>query len=140
MEMEVDDAGVAPLQEGHAEVWWQGDRGALSPNGARGIVFIALMGLLIGTCVTGWGAAHVNAGAQRERQSAPGTWLPTWGLALERPFGAVVGHIEAFGVQRSASTFQTGLRWEWTPGWQLDGSIGRQSGVTFLSSGFKYSF
>ena len=94
----------------------------------------------IGSCANDWGNVHANLGAQR----APGQpWHPTWGLALEKAWGAVTAHVEAFGERHNAPTFQTGVRWEWEPQgqkWQIDGTVGRQSGHTLLSVGFKRGF
>lgn len=91
----------------------------------------------IGSCAADWGQVHGNLGAQR----APGaSWQPTWGLALEKTWGAVTAHIEAFGERHNAPTFQTGARWQWAPQWQIDGTVGRQSGHTLLSVGLKHSF
>ena len=58
---------------------------------------------LIGTCAAAWGEANVNLAAQRERGAS---WRGTWGASLERGWGAVTPHIEAFGVQHSAPVFQ----------------------------------
>lgn len=94
----------------------------------------------IGSCAADWGQVHANLGAQRA-PSAPGaSWQPTWGLALEKAWGTVTAHIEAFGERHNAPTFQTGARWELAPQWQIDGTVGRQSGHTLLSVGFKRSF
>lgn len=94
----------------------------------------------IGSCADDWGNVHANLGAQRApRQS----WQPTWGLALEKAWGAVTAHVEAFGERHNAPTFQTGVRWEWVPQgqkWQIDGTVGRQSGHTLFSMGFKRGF
>ena len=59
---------------------------------------------------------------------------------MERSWGAITPHLEAFGTQHSAPTFQTGARWEWAPGKQLDATIGRQLGRTLLSVGFAVGF
>ncbi|WCM92101.1 hypothetical protein M5C99_17300 [Acidovorax sp. NCPPB 2350] len=92
---------------------------------------------MLGTCIAPWGALHANLGAQH----TPGRqWLPAWGAALESTWGAVTAHIEAFGQRGSPPTFQTGALWEWTPGWQLDGIVGRRKGETLLSLGVKHSF
>lgn len=92
---------------------------------------------LIGTCATPWGALHANLGALRMPERH---WAPTWGFAVERAFGPVTVHAEAFGQRGSAPTFQTGARWEWAPQWQVDGSIGRQQGRTLLSAGIRRGF
>lgn len=92
---------------------------------------------LIGTCATTWGALHANLGALRMPQRH---WTPAWGFAVEHPLGPVTVHAEAFGQRGSAPTFQAGARWEWTPQWQIDGSMGRQQGRTLLSVGLRRGF
>lgn len=92
---------------------------------------------LLGTCTAPWGSVHANMGAQRE-PNLP--WQPTWGLALEKSWGALTAHSEAFGVRHTAPTFQMGARWDWAGNYQLDGTVGRQSGHTLLSVGLKHGF
>ena len=92
---------------------------------------------LIGTCAATWGVVHANLGSQRERGQS---WRATWGASVERSWGAITPHLEAFGTQHSAPTLQTGARWEWAPGRQLDATIGRQQGRTLLSVGFAVGF
>lgn len=92
---------------------------------------------LIGTCAATWGVVNANLGSQRERGQS---WRATWGASVERSWGAITPHLEAFGTQHSAPTFQTGARWEWAPGRQLDATIGRQQGRTLLSVGFALGF
>lgn len=92
---------------------------------------------LLGTCAAPWGSVHTNLGAQRE-PNLP--WQPTWGLALEKSWGVFTTHAEAFGVRHTAPTFQMGARWDWAAKWQLDGTVGRQSGHTLLSVGLKRGF
>ena len=92
---------------------------------------------LIGTCAAPWGVVNANLGSQRERGQS---WLATWGASLELSGGAITPHLETFGVRHSAPTFQTGARWEWAPGKQLDATIGRQQGRTVLSLGVALAF
>jgi hypothetical protein len=92
---------------------------------------------LIGTCAATWGVVNANLGSQRERGQS---WRATWGASVERSWGAITPHLEAFGTQGSAPTFQTGARWEWAPGKQLDATVGRQQGRTLLSLGFALGF
>lgn len=92
---------------------------------------------LIGTCAAPWGVVNANLGSQRERGQS---WRATWGASVEHGWGAVTPHLEAFGTQHGAPTFQTGARWEWAPGRQLDATIGRQQGRTWLSVGFALGF
>ncbi|GEM_PF-6584242 len=84
-----------------------------------------------------WGAVHANLGAFRTPERH---WRPAWGVAVESTWGAVTAHIEAFGERNGPPTYQTGALWEWTPGWQLDGIVGRRQGRTLLSLGIKHSF
>lgn len=89
------------------------------------------------SCNFDGGAVHANFGlAHTEGQSAN----TTWGLAFERDFGGAVGHIEYFGQEKSRPTVQLGLRKEFLPGWQLDGTIGRNDGDAVFSVGVKKSF
>ncbi|WCM89676.1 hypothetical protein [Acidovorax sp. NCPPB 3576] len=92
---------------------------------------------LLGTCIASWGAVHANAGTLHTPDHR---WLPTWGAAVESTWGTVTAHVEAFGQRGGSPTYQTGALWEWTPGWQLDGVIGRRQGKTLLSIGVKRSF
>ena len=92
---------------------------------------------LIGTCAATWGVVNANLGSQRERGQS---WRATWGASVERSWGAITPHLEAFGTRGSAPTFQTGARWEWAPGKQLDATVGRQQGRTLLSLGFALGF
>lgn len=139
-----DLAGSSTLQGLHAKWQWSPskDQGCNAASSLAVLHSRAAGGstpalTLIGSCAAAWGTVHANLGAQRE----PGlSWLPTWGLALEKTWGQVTGHAEAFGVRHSAPTFQIGARWEWAPGWQLDGSLGRQSGNSLLSVGLKRAF
>lgn len=92
---------------------------------------------LIGTCAAAWGVANANLGAMRERAQP---WRATWGVSLERSWGAITPHLEAFGVQHSAPVFQAGARYEWAPGRQFDATVGRHQGRTLLSVGFALGF
>lgn len=92
---------------------------------------------LIGTCAMEWGVANANAGMQRE-PTLP--WRATWGLSVEHSLGAVTPHLEAFGTQHNPPVVQAGARWEWTQGYQLDATLGRQQRRTLLSLGFARGF
>jgi len=92
---------------------------------------------LIGTCAAPWGLVNANLGAQRESTQA---WRATWGASVEHTWGAITPHLEAFGTQHGAPVFQTGARWDWAPGRQLDATVGRQQGRTLLSVGFALGF
>ena len=92
----------------------------------------------LGTCngVAG-GSVHVNLGqAKASGVSAIGTW----GMAYERPMGAVTPHIEWFGSEGAKPTVQIGLRGDVASGWQLDGTVGRGDGQSVYTLGFKRSF
>ena len=91
----------------------------------------------VSSCDTSWGALHLNLGARRAPADG---WLPTWGVALERPIGAQVAHIEAIGARHEKPTFQAGVRRELDRYWQLDGTIGHSNRSTVFSIGFKRSF
>lgn len=96
---------------------------------------------MIGTCAMEWANVHANLGAQRESEGDERpAWLPAWGAALEKAFGPVTAHVEAFGVRHEAPTFQTGARWEFARNWQLDGSVGRHNSRTLYSVGLKRDF
>ncbi|WP_298208036.1 hypothetical protein [Acidovorax sp.] len=92
---------------------------------------------LIGTCAAPWGTVNANLGTQREPAQP---WRPTWGASVEHSWGAITPHLEAFGTRHSAPTFQTGVRWEWAQGRQIDATVGRQQGRTLLSMGFALGF
>ena len=64
-----------------------------------------------------------------------------WGLAFEKEVAnATTAHIEFFGTKGSSSTTQVGLRRDIAKGIQLDGTFGRNSGVSLYSLGMKFSF
>lgn len=91
----------------------------------------------VSSCDTRWGALHLNLGARREPWEG---WLPTWGVALERPAGAQMIHVEAFGARSAKPTLQAGVSRKLDRRWQLDGTIGRTDRSTVVSIGFKRSF
>lgn len=82
-------------------------------------------------------ALHANLGATRARG---GPALPTWGLALERAFGAVTAHVETFGQRHAKPVLQLGARTELVKNLQVDATLGRQDGRTLYSAGLKLSF
>lgn len=57
---------------------------------------------LIGTCTASWGKVNANLGGLREQGQS---WQATWGASVERNWGSVTPHLEAFGVQHNAPTF-----------------------------------
>jgi hypothetical protein len=92
---------------------------------------------LLATCNSDAGSVHFNVGAVR----SPGApTLGTWGVALEREFGEVTAHIEAFGMENSQPTFQMGLRTMVTKSIQLDGTVGRTNDESIYSVGLKFLF
>lgn len=90
------------------------------------------------TCNGSWDAAHVNVGANRP--TGGGSTYGAWGVALEREFGAVTAHVEAFGERGSKAAVQIGARTEIAPKLQLDGTIGARGGRTLYSAGVKLQF
>lgn len=83
------------------------------------------------------GSVHVNLGVNR----APGgPTLNTWGIAFEREFGSLTGHVEYFGQERGAPTIQLGLRTMVLKNLQVDGSVGSTGGETLYSVGVKFLF
>lgn len=94
-----------------------------------------LNGLL--SCNSGASALHLKLGANRPAGRAT---LATWGLALEREFGAVTAHFEYFGQEQSKSSLQMGLRAELVKNVLLDATVGHSSGDSLVSVGLKYQF
>lgn len=94
-----------------------------------------LNGLL--SCNSEAGSLHVNLGANHP---PGGPTLKSWGLAVEREFGAVTAHAEYFGQEQSSPTFQLGLRAELLKNVQIDGTVGQSSGDALFSLGLKYQF
>lgn len=92
------------------------------------------------TCDTHRLALHVNAGAYRSRVNESTSTIATWGVAVEREFGVVTGHAEAYGERHSKPTIQVGLRGEIAPKLQLDATLGRRDAETLFSVGFKVQF
>ena len=92
---------------------------------------------LLSCNATALGNLHLNLGSLKTSgQSAVGTW----GVAIEREYGAVTPHIEWFGAQGSKPSWQVGARGDIVKGIQLDGSVGRGEGVTLYSVGMKFKF
>lgn len=83
------------------------------------------------------GSVHVNLGLVNP-PSGPATGV--WGLAYERDWGALTGHIELFGAENALPTVQLGLRTLLTKNLQLDGSVGRNNDESVYSVGFKFMF
>ena len=62
-------------------------------------------------------------------------WAVWWvwvvfGVALEKSFGALTPHIEVYGSENIDTGVNLGLRGDITKSIQLDGSVGRQEGVS----------
>jgi len=89
------------------------------------------------SCNKEYGSLHVNLGSNSPPQ---GPSLGTWGVALEREFGAYTGHMEMFGQENGSPTFAVGVRTEVVKNIQIDGSAGRVNGESVLSVGLKYMF
>lgn len=108
--------------------------GASQPNnGTTNTAY--LNGLL--SCNGEAGSLHINLGANRPPDSPT---LLTWGLAIEREFGALTPHVEYFGQEQSIPTFQIGLRTQLNKSLQLDGTVGRVGTDTLFSLGLKFLF
>jgi hypothetical protein len=89
------------------------------------------------SCNGGLGSVHANLGATKPTgESARGTW----GVALERPFGAVTPHLEWFGAEGSGPTLQLGARGDIGKSLQLDGTVGRSNDESLYSVGLKLRF
>ena len=89
------------------------------------------------SCNGDWGSVHLNAGATRP----PGSdTLGTWGIAVERGFGAWTAHLESFGQAGGSPALQVGLRTQVAKGVQGDATAGRVNGDTVLSLGMKFQF
>jgi hypothetical protein len=92
----------------------------------------------LATCnVEGLGSFHFNLGGLKPRDAS---FVPTWGLAFEKPISAVVAHLEVFGARDTRPTVQLGLRADVVQGIQLDGSVGRNDGRTLWTVGLKFQF
>ncbi len=94
-----------------------------------------LNGLL--SCNLSGGALHFNLGAVHPEGEST---LRTWGMAHEREFGTITGHLEYFGQQGERPTVQVGLRGNVATQVQIDGTLGRTGGETVYSLGLKVTF
>lgn len=94
-----------------------------------------LNGLL--SCNLTGAALHFNLGAVHPAGESK---LRTWGMAYEREFGALAGHVEYFGQQGERPTAQVGLRRNVAKNLQIDGTLGRTGGETVYSLGLKVMF
>lgn len=83
------------------------------------------------------GSLHTNLGAL---DFSSNQRVGTWGLAWERVYGELTGHVEVYGQQANKPTWATGLRTLVLPSLQLDTSIGRQGGHHLLTLGTKWMF
>ena len=89
------------------------------------------------TCNMEAGSLNLNLGLSRAPDSQT---LNTWGISFEREVGAFTPHVEFFGVEKSAPTFQLGIRTMVTKSLQLDGSVGTNSGETSYTLGMRFFF
>ena len=83
------------------------------------------------------GSIHVNVGGKKPKD---GNTVRTWGVAVEREWGAVTPHLEYFGARGEKPTVQAGLRSEIAKSLQLDGTVGRVDKETVYSVGMKIQF
>jgi hypothetical protein len=83
------------------------------------------------------GSVHLNLGLVRPPVGAN---VGNWGIAYEREFGAVTGHIELFGQENAQPTLQLGLRSRITKTIQLDGTVGSTNGESTYSVGLTFLF
>lgn len=108
--------------------------GATQPNdGSTNTPYVN--GLL--SCNGEAGSLHLNLGAQNPPGQAT---VKTWGLAVEREFGAITGHLEYFGQQQSNPTVQAGLRTELRKNLQIDATVGQLKDESLFSLGLKFQF
>jgi len=91
------------------------------------------------TCNSALGALHVNLTRQMPKAEKA---FSSWGVAFERPMGAITPHVEIFGDDSGKPTFQLGAKTDVADGIQLDATVGRdhQNRGTIFSLGFKISF
>lgn len=82
-------------------------------------------------------SVHLNLGLVRP---PVGTRVGNWGIAYEREFGAMTGHVEFFGQENAQPTAQLGLRSMITKAIQLDGTVGSTNGEPVYSVGLKFVF
>lgn len=80
---------------------------------------------------------HFNLGTVKP---SGGSATTTWGLAGELPLGRVTPHLEVLGFENGDETVQLGLRGDIAKNIQLDGTVGRGSGVTLYSVGVRFKF
>jgi hypothetical protein len=83
------------------------------------------------------GSVHASLGSLK---TSGVSTQATWGIALEREFGAVTPHVEWFGAERSKPTLQFDARGDIAQRMQLDGTVGRSDGVTLCSVGIRFRF
>jgi hypothetical protein len=84
------------------------------------------------------GSVHVNLGVVFPPADA--NRVGVWGIAYEREFGPVTGHVEMFGQESALPTFQIGLRTMVTKTIQLDGTVGSTNNESIYSVGLKFLF
>jgi hypothetical protein len=108
--------------------------GASQPNDGSGNTPY-INGLM--SCNGEAGSLHINLGGNR---GPNGPTLGTWGVAVEREFGAVTAHAEAFGQEQSAPVVQLGLRTMVLKTLQLDGTVGSTNGQSVFTLGLKFLF
>jgi hypothetical protein len=93
---------------------------------------------LIGTCQAGFADIHINGGLGRN--TSTGDNIKILGLAIEKELSFATVHAEVQGIEHSGPLFQIGARRQLSKKWQIDATIGHQSGNTVFSLGTKYQF
>jgi hypothetical protein len=83
------------------------------------------------------GDVHFNLGHEKQNGSSGQT---TYGVALEKSFGAITPHIEVFGGHQADTSVDVGIRGDISRNVQLDGSARRADGSTFYTLGLKFRF
>ena len=109
----------------------------LSQTNVGGIGLSKFVNGLASCNVEGKGSLHLNLGVLNP---PAGSSTGVWGLALERAFGPVTGHVEVFGQENQAPTVQMGFRTLMTKTLQVDATVGSLLGETLYSVGLKFLF
>jgi hypothetical protein len=86
---------------------------------------------------TALGNIHFNLGYSKPSGFSGET---SYGVALEKIFGAVTPHIEVFGSDSVDASINVGLRGDVARNLQLDGSVGRVDRASFYTLGLKFRF
>jgi len=84
-----------------------------------------------------FGNIHINLGYTKPSGASGDT---SYGVAIEKSFGVLTPHVELVGSDNTDSIVNLGLRGDIARNVQLDGSIGRQSGINIYTVGLKFRF